>query len=122
MADLLTKFDAFMDEATTRKFDSPLDDTVDIGPEQSPTVGSEEYIELTDQRIVYMSIVGGLLWLANMSRPDTAFASSQLSRVLTNPGRPHLRAAARVLIYLRGSQSRTLEFATNDNRVPGDVG
>ena len=82
--DLVTKYGAFMDASTTRKFDSPLDEHCDLAPEHSPTVGSPEYIELTEQRQIYMSVVGGLLWLANMSRPDIAYAASQLSRLASS--------------------------------------
>ena len=53
------------------------------------------------QRETYMSIVGGLLWLANMTRPDIAHAASQLSRCLTNPGQRAFGAAIRVLLYLK---------------------
>ena len=39
-----------------------------------------------------------------------AFAASQLARVLGNPGAHHVRAAARELIYLRGTKERALVF------------
>ena len=114
--DLLSKYGAFMDSTTTRRFDSPLDEAADLSPELSPAVGSPEYDELAEQRMLYMSIVGGLLWLANMTRHDIAYAATQLSRVLTNPGQVHVKAAARVLIYLRSTEARTLVFAPNVNR------
>lgn len=69
-----------------------------LAPELSPPIDSEEYRDLAEQRAIYMSVVGGLLWLANMSRPDIAYAASQLSRVLTNPSPTHIKAAACVLI------------------------
>jgi hypothetical protein len=98
--DLLTRCDGFLAASNTRRFDSPLDENVNLAPETSPKTGSEEYVAMTAQRQLYMSVVGGLLWLANMTRPDIAFAASQLARVLGNPGPHHVRAAARVLIYL----------------------
>ena len=66
---------------------------------------------------MYMSVVGGLLWLANMTRPDIAYAASQLSRVLSNPGAVHIQAVVRVLLYLRHTSTRTLSFATNRSRA-----
>jgi hypothetical protein len=111
--DLLSKCDGFLSGSTTRRFDSPLDENVDLAPETSPEVGSDDYVSMTAQRQMYMSVVGGLLWLANMTRPDIAFAASQLARVLGNPGRHHVRSAARVLIYLRGTKERTLTYEPN---------
>ena len=108
--DLLAKFSDDADGAFTRHFDSPLDENVDLSPDcDSPEVTPE-------QREKYMSIVGGLLWLANMTRYDIAYASSQLSRVLTRPKMVHFRAALRVLIYLRGSKGRLLTFAPSESR------
>jgi hypothetical protein len=113
VADLLSKYASFMDASTTRTFDTPMDDASPLSVDDCPTVGSDEHTDLKAQREIYMSIVGGLLWLANMTRFDIAFAASQLSRALTNPSTMHLKAAARVLIYLRHSQARTLLFQPN---------
>lgn len=48
-----------------------------------------------------------------MTRFDLAHAASTLARVLSNPGLVHIRAATRVLIYLRCTQDRVLTFRTN---------
>ena len=58
-----------------------------------------------------MSLVGGFLWLANMTRSDIAYASSQLARFLSNPGMPHFKAAVRVLVYLHNTRDQALVFA-----------
>ena len=60
-----------------------------------------------------MSLVGGFLWLANMTHFHLA---CQLARFLTNPGLPHFRAALRLLAYLQCSGSRPLVFAPNSAR------
>jgi len=44
----------------------------------------------------YRSIVGCLSYLVNMTRPDLAFAYSQLSKFVQYPGVVHLQAAERV--------------------------
>ena len=112
--DLLMKYGEFQHEEVTKRFDSPLEEGVDLSPDHSPQVGSSMHTNLTAQRKVYMSVVGGLLWLANMTRPDIAYAASQLSRVLTNPGPIHIRAVSRVLIYLRHTKKRTLTFKSTE--------
>ena len=59
-------------------------------------------------RDAYMAIVGGLLWLANMTRVDIAYSASQLARFMINPGPSHFKAAIRVLVYLRDTADRAL--------------
>ncbi len=49
----------------------------------------------------YHSIVGCLLYLVNMTRPDLAFTYTQLSKFVQYPGMAHLEAAYCVLQYLR---------------------
>ena len=68
---------------------------------------------MSERRQSYMAIVGGLLWLAMMTRYDIAYAASQLARFLTNPGPAHFAAAVRVLLYLRSTATRTLVFSPN---------
>ena len=115
--DLLSKYDAMLGKSTTRTFDTPLEDGADLSPSHSPALDSDEYANLAPSREMYMSVVGGLLWLANMTRPDIAYAASQLSRVLSNPGTVHIQAVVRVLLYLRHTSTRTLSFATNRSRA-----
>ena len=67
-------------------------------------------------RTAYMSIVGGLLWLANMTFPELSYPASQLARFLTNPGMQHYQAAMRVLTYVSQSRARRLRFAPDATR------
>lgn len=48
----------------------------------------------------YRSVVGSLLYLALCTRPDIAFAVHQLSKYVSNPGKPHWHAATYLLRYL----------------------
>ena len=116
VSDLLQRHDAYISSATTRTFKSPLGAIV-LDPSDSPTPGSPEFDAMASKRDTYMAIVGGLLWLANMSRPDLAYAASQLSRFMTNPGPLHFAAAVRVLCYLRDSPRRDLVFSP-DHALP----
>jgi hypothetical protein len=111
ISDLLSKCEGFVNMDSARRFDSPLEENCDLSPSQSPVIGSDEYVGLAAQRTLFMTVVGGLLWLANMTRYDVAYAASTLARVLSNPGPVHIRAATRVLIYLKCTQSRVLAFA-----------
>jgi hypothetical protein len=68
------------------------------------------------QREAYMQLVGGFLWLANMTMPLIAYPAGQLARFLTNPGATHFQAALRLLVYLRCHGSRPLDLVPNLER------
>ena len=53
----------------------------------------------------YRSIVGAVLYLARLTRPDVLPSVSILSRYLHCPGSDHITAAKRILRYLRSSKS-----------------
>ena len=54
---------------------------------------SEETTEVIDE---YRSLVGALLWVANVTRPDISYAVSTLARFTACPERVHMKAATRV--------------------------
>lgn len=56
----------------------------------------------------YAALVGGLLWVAQCSRPDIAFPVNCLSQFLQKPNQSHWEAALRVLPYLNGPKSLKL--------------
>ena len=85
-ADLVTKFSAYFDRSRSRRFDSPMEEGLELSADDQPAVGSVEHDEMSEFRTAYMAIVGGLLWLANMTRVDIAYSASQLARFMTNPG------------------------------------
>ena len=62
------------------------------------------------QHSLYRSIVGSLLYAANMTRPDISFAVGRLSRHLAAPVQQHLTAAKHVLRYLSGTRTLALIF------------
>ena len=49
----------------------------------------------------YRGIVGSLGYLVNTTRPDLAFAYSELSKYVDSAGLPHMHAAEHALRYLR---------------------
>jgi hypothetical protein len=115
VSDMLQRYSSYVDGANTRYFVAPLNDKFELSPADSPNPGSSEHAAMSQQREIYMGIIGGILWLANMSRPDLAYAASQLARFMTNPGPAHFAAAVRVLAYLRDTADRHLCFAPNDS-------
>ena len=58
-------------------------------------------VEMEEMRATpYREVVGALLWAANMTRPDVAYAAHQLEKLNDIPGPVHWRAAKRALQYL----------------------
>lgn len=58
----------------------------------------------------YMSLVGALLYLAMMTRPDIAYAVQALGRHLQSSGQEHWTAAKRVLRYLAGTMYKGIMY------------
>jgi hypothetical protein len=76
-----------------------------------------ETANVTDQE-PYRAMVGSLLYLSNWTRPDISFAVSELSRFVSNPGKPHLEAAKRVFRYLKKTMHLGLVFRSSAS-LPG---
>ena len=65
----------------------------------------------TEAAASYEAIVGSLLYLTVMTRPDIAFAVGMLSRFMATPDENHLQAAKRVFRYLKGAPQYGLHYA-----------
>jgi hypothetical protein len=61
----------------------------------------------------YRELVGSLLWLANGTRPDIAYAVSKVARYVENPGPKHWEAVIRILRYLKGSVNLGIVYDGN---------
>jgi hypothetical protein len=59
----------------------------------------------------YRGIVGSLGYLVNMTRPDLAFAYSELSKYVQRPGKVHMPVVEHTLRYLRGTFDKSLRFS-----------
>ena len=70
---------------------------------------SEEEIRAM-RNIPYINAVGSLLYLALMTRPDIAYATSVLARFNSNPGMEHWKAVKHLLRYLKGTIDLKLTY------------
>jgi len=70
----------------------------------------------------YQSIVGSLMYAAQATRPDIAFAVAVLSRYLLKPYKTHIMAAKRVLRYLKSTADAKLIFSGPGGSSEGLVG
>jgi hypothetical protein len=56
------------------------------------------------------AVIGTLLWISRMTRPDIQFAIHQLCSSATNPAPRHLLAARRILQYLKATRDYGLRI------------
>ena len=68
-----------------------------------------------DEAVPVRSIIGGLLYIANMTRPDISAAVSLLSRHLHRPTHRLFKYCKKVLNYLRGTKDKRLHLGNLDN-------
>lgn len=65
---------------------------------------------------LYKQLVGSIIYLATVSRPDIAFAANFLSRAMDKPTKMHWVTAKRVLKYLKGTMDKGLNYSVNGNK------
>ena len=63
--------------------------------------------------IPYLSVIDALMYLANCTRPDIAFAVNLLARHSADPTRRHWTGAKCILRYLNGTKDLGLFFKKN---------
>ncbi|HVW99086.1 MAG TPA: Ty1/Copia family ribonuclease HI, partial [Candidatus Babeliaceae bacterium] len=67
-----------------------------------------------ENKTVYQSIMGELLYAANISRPDIAFQVGRLCQYMSDPHEHQLQAAKRVMRFLSQTADDCLLFGTNE--------
>jgi hypothetical protein len=63
----------------------------------------------------YQCKVSFIIYAVVVTRPDIAFAASQLLRFLTNPSPLHQEAIDHVLLYLKHTANHALQLGQRDN-------
>ncbi|XP_070010803.1 secreted RxLR effector protein 161-like [Nicotiana sylvestris] len=63
---------------------------------------------------MYRGIIGSLLYIT-ASRPNIVFSVGLCSRFRSNPKESHLKAAKRILRYLKGTHDLVLYYPLRDN-------
>ena len=90
---------------------TPMDTSVKL-------IASKDNEALADPK-EYVSIVGGLMFAACVTRPDIMCAVGQLSQFLNNPSSKHMLAVKRVLRYLQGTPSLGITYGPPPSRLTG---
>jgi hypothetical protein len=63
----------------------------------------------------YLSIIGSCLYIAQVSRPDCAYAVGVLSRHSSAPGSQHLAAAKSLISYLYSTRDWSIQYSRTDD-------
>ena len=111
--DMLAKFE--MTKCSDK--DTPMESKVRLFKSMCPTT-LQGRLEM--EKIPYREAVGSLLWIANGTRPDVAYAVSQVARYMSNPGMEHCNAVKRILRYLKGTMDLKLTY--NGNKARNVIG
>lgn len=64
-----------------------------------------------DFKAKYQSMVGSLMYLATVSRPDLCFSTNLVARYNPNPNQSHMDATTRVYAYLNGTLDKGLWYS-----------
>ena len=70
---------------------------------------SDDSPELTDCKL-YREMVGSLIYLMTVTRPDISYVVTKLSQFLSKPTKAHLNLAKHVMKYLKGTIHYDLKF------------
>lgn len=87
----------------------PVATPVEIG---SKLIKSNETDKLVDPEM-YQSVVGQLLYLSTRTRPDIAYAVSNVARFSSKPSQQHWIAVKRIMRYLNGTIDYGLLYEKN---------
>jgi hypothetical protein len=108
---LLSKFKLEDVRATT----TPLAPGCALSKTMCPRTEEERTLA---RRQPYRELVGSLMYLMVCTRPDIAFAISQLSRYTSNHGSGHWSALMHVIRYVKGSKGLGVTYRGNTQLFP----
>ena len=80
---------------------------------------ADEDEQKTSSHLPYRKLVGSLMYLGNMTRPDLMFAVSELARYFSFYGREHWNAAWQVGKYASSTKTLSLHYAGRNEKVVG---
>lgn len=80
---------------------------------------SNDSEKFEDQKI-YKQIVGSLIYLSTVSRPDISFSVSLVSRYLDKPTQQHFQIVKGILRYLKGTMNYGITF-TKHSEIHGYI-
>src|SRR6266542_335949 len=77
----------------------------------------DENEELLGPEVPYLSAIGALMYIANYTRPDIAFAINLLARHSAAPMRRHWAGIKNIFRYLNGTKNLCLFYKHNQDKI-----
>ncbi|KAL5562762.1 hypothetical protein UlMin_032509 [Ulmus minor] len=74
-----------------------------LNVEKDPFRPCEDNEDIVGPKVPYLSAIGTLMYLANCTRPDIAFAVNLLARFSSSPTRRHWNGIKHIFRYLQGT-------------------
>jgi hypothetical protein len=71
----------------------------------------------TQQINEYQSKIGSLIYATIITRPDCAFAASELAKYMQNPSQEHIQAINHAISYAYGSKALAIEYSAADQSM-----
>lgn len=97
-------------QANARDTMNPCDPSVKLSKANCPK-DDEEKERMSKKP--YRSLVGCLMYVAQCTRPDVAYAVTHLSRFMENPGQEHWLAAIKILRYLKTTSDYGINYKSS---------
>jgi len=94
-------------------------DEVPMAVGQKLQRASSDYEAEREFTRTYQEAIGSLMYLMLCTRPDIAYAISNLSKFSANPTGEHWKAVKKVLRYLKGTSDAKLVFRGNATHIQG---
>lgn len=88
-----------------------------LAPVSGQTDSDNYLVDVTE----YLTIVGGINYLATMSRPDLLYPMSIVAQRCAAPRRDDMRLLQRMLRYIATTRDSGLEFSKGEVRLTGSV-
>ena len=98
----------------SRSRETPQEPKVKMTKADCPTTAAQKE-DQKEFNTLYRTGVGVALWISGMTRNDSKHAVAQLSRFVSNPGRPHWNALLSLYRYWLNTPEVTLRFARETN-------
>lgn len=96
--------------------DTPLSTTF-----STPKYDAHDPHTVVGEAYRYREAIGSLLYLANCTRPDIAYAVSTLSQAVEAPEKKHWTAVKRLMRYLQGTRSIGLKYTRSRNKGKNEL-
>ena len=92
----------------------------DCKPVSTPAVKPDEVESpALKDNLTYMEIVGSLIHLSNLTRPDISFAVNYQARFMQKPSEADLIAVKRIMRYLKGTAAYGLNYCSTGSTLVG---